>query len=402
MAEMSDETKELIIDAAKRLTGFKRRQYQASIALKYFGGSARKTERQMRWGRDSIETGLGEIRTGIRCLDNFKGRGRKKAEAALPILEADVRAIGDLHTQADPAVKGSLTYTRLTGKSLKKALVKDKGYKEDQIPSENTLRKILDRLGFNRKRVQKSKPVKKIKQVDEIFENVHKVNKESDDDPESLRVSVDAKAKLNIGPFSRNGKSRDPEPRKAADHDMNPESKLVPYGILDVLSGLLTIIFGTSCETSDFIVDCIEMWWDANAPRYAHIKELVINLDNGPNNSSSRTQFIHRMIEFSDRTGLKIRLVYYPPYHSKYNPIERCWGILEEHWNGELLNSVSKTISWAATMTWKGIEPAVTLINKIYKKGVKLTKKEMKKYEGRIERSKNLPKWDVTIEPVCG
>lgn len=402
MAEMSDENKELIIDAAKRLTGFKKRQYQAMIALKYFGGSARKTERKMRWSRDSVETGLGEAKTGIRCLDNFKGRGRKKTEEALPGLEADVRAVADIHTQADPAARSCLTYTRLTGKSLKKSLVKDKGYAEEQIPSENTLRKILNRLGYNRKRVQKSKPLKKIKQVDEIFGNVHEANKESDDDPQSLRISIDAKAKVNIGPFSRNGKARDPQSRKAADHDMNPEAKLVPYGILDVMGGLLTIIFGNSCETSDFIVDCIDNWWDANTPKYTHIKELVINLDNGPNNSSSRTQFIRRMIEFSGRTGMKIRLLYYPPYHSKYNPIERCWGILEEHWNGELLTSVSKAINWAATMTWKGIEPTVSLINKIYEKGVKLTKKEMKKYGNRITRSENLPKWDVTIEPAYG
>jgi len=402
MAELSEEKKELIKDAAKRLTGFKRRQYQASIALKYFSGSARKTERQMRWGREGVETGLGEARTGIRCLDNFKGRGRKRTEDALRGLETDVRAVAELHTQADPAVKTCLTYTRLTGKSLKKALVKVKGYAEDQIPSENTLRNILNRLGFNRKRVQKSKPVKKIQQVDEIFGNVHEANKESDDDPQSLRISIDAKAKVNIGPFSRNGKSRDLESRKAADHDMNPEAKLVPYGILDVMGGLLTIIFGTSCETSDFIVDCIENWWDTNKPRYADIKELVINLDNGPNNSSSRTQFIRRMIEFSGKTGLKIRLLYYPPYHSKYNPIERCWGILEEHWNGELLDSVSKAINWAATMTWKGIKPTVILINKTYEKGIKLTKKEMIKYEDRIKRSKNLPKWDVIIEPVYG
>ena len=105
---------------------------------------------------------------------------------------------------------------------------------------------------------------------------------------------------------------------------------------------------------------------------------------------------------FSERTGLKIHLLYYPPYHSKYNPIERCWGILEEHWNGELLDSVTKALNWAATMTWKGIEPAVNFINKIYEKGVKLTKKEMRKYGDRIKRSKNLPKWDVTIEPVFG
>ena len=402
MAETSAEEKELTKDACRRLTGYKRREYQASVALKYFGGSARRTERETGWGRNCVETGLGEARTGIRCIENFKGRGRKRTEDELPGLKEDVCSVAELHTQADPAVKSSLTYTRLTGKSLKKALVGDKGYPEDRIPSENTLRKMMNRLGYNRKRVRKSKPVKKVRQVDEIFDNVRKANKESDDDPESPGISVDAKSKANIGPFSRNGKSRDRQARQAADHDMNPEAKLVPYGIPDVLCGLLSIFFGTSHETGDFIVDCIEAWWDANSPKYAHIKELVVNLDNGPNNSSGRTQFIRRMIEFGGRTGLRIRLVYYPPYHSKYNPIERCRGVLEEHWNGELLDSVSKAINWAATMTWKGIEPAVGLIGKIYRKGVKLTKKEMKKYEGSVERSKTLPKWDVAIEPVCG
>ena len=207
---------------------------------------------------------------------------------------------------------------------------------------------------------------------------------------------------LSVGEFSRNGKCRDREAKKAADHDMNPEIKLVPYGILNVLSGLMTIFFGTSVETSDFIVDCIEMWWEKNRITYSHIKELVINLDNGPNSASGRTQFIRRMTEFSDKTGLQIRLVYYPPYHSKYNPIERCWGILEEHWNGEILNSVDKAINWAATMTWKGIKPIVYLLEKIYKKGIRLTKKEMKPYENRIERSKTLPKWDVIIRPLVG
>ena len=176
----------------------------------------------------------------------------------------------------------------------------------------------------------------------------------------------------------------------------------MPYGILDVLSGLLTIFFGTSHETSDFIVDCIEMWWEKNRITYCHIKELVINLDNGPNSASGRTQFIRRMTEFSDKTGLKIRLVYYPPYHSKYNLIERCWGRLEEHWNGEILNSVEKTINWACTMTWKGVEPVVNLWDKIYEKGIRLTKKEMKPYENRIERSNALPKWDVIINPLTG
>ena len=241
---MSGKEKELIKDACSRMTGFKKREYQATIALEYFNGSARKAERTMGWGRQSVEMGLGEMRTGIRCIDNFEGRGRKRTEEKIPGLKEDVRAIAELHTQADPAVKSSLTYTRITGESLKKALIKDKGYTEDQLPSANTLRSMLNRMSYNRKRVQKSKPLKKIEQVDEIFDNVHKINRESDENPESLRISIDAKAKVKIGPFSRNGKSRDREAKKAADHDMSPIAKLVPYGILDVLSGLFTIFFG--------------------------------------------------------------------------------------------------------------------------------------------------------------
>ncbi|QTA79377.1 Transposase DDE domain-containing protein [Desulfonema limicola] len=129
---------------------------------------------------------------------------------------------------------------------------------------------------------------------------------------------------------------------------------------------------------------------------------MVINLDNGPNSASGRTQFIRRMTEFADKSGLRICLIYYPPYHSKYNSVERCWGILEEHWNGEILDSVNKVIKWASTMTWKGIEPIVQLCKKVYEKGIRLTKKEMKPYEDRIERSETLPKWDVTINPLPG
>ena len=108
------------------------------------------------------------------------------------------------------------------------------------------------------------------------------------------------------------------------------------------------------------------------------------------------------MTEFADTYHIKVRLVYYPPYHSKYNAIERCWGRLEEHWNGETLDSIDKAIEWAKTMTWKGIKPIVHLCKEIYESGVKLTSEEMEPYENRIVRSILLPKWDVTIKPVGG
>ena len=183
---------------------------------------------------------------------------------------------------------------------------------------------------------------------------------------------------------------------------MQPSEKLIPFGVLNVVSGLLTIIFGTSNETSDFIVDCLELWWNENKNNYAHIRQLIINLDNGPQLASNRTQFIRRIVEFSSKTGLDVRLVYYPPYHSKYNPIERCWGILETHWNGELLNSISKAVGWAGSMTWKGIKPVVHLIEKTYETGISLTKKEIKPYLEKLTRSPTIPKWDVCVTGGSG
>ena len=172
-----------------------------------------------------------------------------------------------------------------------------------------------------------------------------------------------------------------------------------PFGILNKMTGLLTIIFGVSFETRDFIVDCIEQWWNDNKNNYAHIKQLVINLDNGPQNSSSRTQFMKRMVEFSDKNNLEIVLAYYPPYHSKYNPIERTWGILENHWNATLLSSIKITLEWAKTMTWKDCHPVVNLIKTTYLKGVKVGKKLFKVISDRIDRHASLPKYCMTIQP---
>jgi hypothetical protein len=105
------------------------------------------------------------------------------------------------------------------------------------------------------------------------------------------------------------------------------------------------------------------------------------------------------MVQFADTIGKPIQLLYYPPYHSKYNPIERCWGILEQHWNGAQLRDVNTLLAWAASMTWKGIPPVVALSREVYAKGVSLTKKAMREVEARLRRNPELPKWDILIEP---
>src|SRR6266496_5822291 len=134
--------------------------------------------------------------------------------------------------------------------------------------------------------------------------------------------------------------NRHPNPARGCAESVNWNLKGAPFCILDVVGNALTIFFGQSHETSDFIVDCLESWWHDHAHQHPDVEELAINLDNGPAVQSHRTQFIRRMVEFSHKTGLRIVLIYYPPYHSKYNPIERCWAALENYWNGAILSTV--------------------------------------------------------------
>ena len=113
-----------------------------------------------------------------------------------------------------------------------------------------------------------------------------------------------------------------------------------------------------------------------------------------------RTQFLKRMVEFAEQIGKPIQLLYYPPYHSKYNPIERCWGILELHWNGAKLIHVETMLAWAQSMTWKGLQPIIQWSQKVYEKGISLTKKAMRVIEKKLERNPLLPKWDILIKPL--
>jgi hypothetical protein len=164
-------------------------------------------------------------------------------------------------------------------------------------------------------------------------------------------------------------------------------------------SDQLSIYLGQSSETSDFIVDCLTLWWDENQHQYPELDEWVIDLDGGAATRSNRTQFIKRMVELSQSIGVKIRLIYYPPYHSKYNPIERCWAVLENYWNGAILDSVEAALQWTANMTWKGIAPIVNLIDRTYEKGFPVLPEELKRYQSFWQRSETLPKWDITIVP---
>jgi hypothetical protein len=184
---------------------------------------------------------------------------------------------------------------------------------------------------------------------------------------------------------------------------MGAKEKYIPCGIVDEDSGSLYIEFGSSYKTSDFIVDVLERWWTQLTPAAQRtIPRIQLKVDNGPESSGVRTQFLNRIVAWVDRIGKPLHLLYFPPYHSKYNPIERCWGILEQHWNGAQLIDVQAMLGWAQSMTWKGKSPIIHLNSSVYQKGIALTKQAMTVIEARLERNPLLPRWDILIRPASG
>mgnify|MGYP001802590425 CR=1 FL=1 len=183
---------------------------------------------------------------------------------------------------------------------------------------------------------------------------------------------------------------------------------ITPYGIFLPELDELFLYFTESKVTSDFIVDVLEDFWKTQGWRFSEIKTLILNQDNGPQNNSRRTQFMKRIVNFAHQHQLNIRLAYYPPYHSKYNPIERTWAVLENYWNGSILDDIETALNFAKNMTWKGKSPVVKLVTKTYETGIKLSKKAMSKIERQIQRLTsstheeflNLGKWFIDI--YCG
>jgi Rhodopirellula transposase DDE domain len=204
--EASDQ---MIMLAAKALTGYKRRLFIAEVTLALCAGNARRSEARFGWGRATAEKGLHERRSGIRCLENFAGRRCPTWEERQPHLAADIRAIVEPKTQADPELKSSRRYTNLSAKEVRQALIQEKGYGADELPAERTLRDILNRMNYRLKRIQKGKPLKKVPETDAIFANVAAAQAAARAAPDTLEISMDTKAKVALGDYSRGGKNPD-------------------------------------------------------------------------------------------------------------------------------------------------------------------------------------------------
>lgn len=307
-----------------------------------------------------------------------------------------MEAIVCLNTQADRCHKDTKGYVKTTAHQVRTALVTQKGYALTDF-CQSTVNTLLNRLGYTLKKVLKTQPLKRIEETDAIFENIALFRQRTRSGV--LKLSLDVKDKVKVGNLSRRGYHRQKDAVKAAEKDHHWDHKLVPLGILEIDSALSTVLLGNSHETSDFIVDGLEKWYELRKNDLQAYHTLEVYLDNGPAVNSCRTQFINRMMAFACVTNLTIHLLYYPPYHSKYNPIERVWAAVENYWNGTLLTSVDKVVRTLENVAWKTVRLTAVLMDKVYQKGISLTGEQMQIREQFIHRNPDLPKWDVVIKP---
>lgn len=208
---------DLLKSAAGRLRGAERRMFLAEVCLALCDGSPRQAEYRFGWGRATVAKGLEERDADPAEVASRKSnnRGKKRSEEQNPQLAIDIRLIVEPHTQTDPELKTERCYTNLSAAEVRQALL-DRGYSEEEVPSERTLRDILNRMNYRLKRIQKGKPLKKTKQTDAIFENVQAVRAQAEADPETLEISIDTKTKVKLGEYDQGGKNPDGSRRQGA------------------------------------------------------------------------------------------------------------------------------------------------------------------------------------------
>jgi DDE family transposase len=159
--ELTDSFKTLFIETARSLKGSARRLFMARTVKELGPGGQRYAARELGWKRGLIRKGTHELESGFMCLDAFSARGRKRAEAHLPNLLGDLQAIVDSQSQADPQFRTTRLYTRLSAAAVRRQLIAQKGYTDDELPTVQTITTKLNNLGYFPKKVAKSPPQKK-------------------------------------------------------------------------------------------------------------------------------------------------------------------------------------------------------------------------------------------------
>jgi len=269
--------------------------------------------------------------------------------------------------------------------------------------SARTVAGLLDKMGFSLRVNHKKLSGRSHPERDAQFARIAELRERCAAEHLPL-ISVDTKKKELVGVFKNPGTKWDREPVRVNDHDFRSDADgiAIPYGVYDVHSNRGTLFVGTSYDTPQFAVDCVEKWWRTEGRhRYPDAGHLGILADGGGSNSSScRAWKFGLQQRLCNRHRLTVAVAHYPTGASKWNPIEhRFFSELSKNWAGRPLDSHETILNYArTTSTRAGLRVRAHLVRRCYPKGVKITNAQMKAL--RITKDDALPKWNYTIAPA--
>jgi len=324
-----------------------------------------------------------------------QGGGRKNKIETKPALSKAFLAILQENTAGSP-MDENIKWTNLSRYKIAELLEK-KGFKV----SITVVKKLLEKHGFKKRKPFKSIAGGNHKDRNKQFDNIDKL-KTAYNDKGNPVISMDVKKKELIGNFSRGDDLYTQERVHVNDHDFKSQAEgiAIPHGIYDINRNTAYITIGTSKDTSEFACDSIVAWWENEGKRvYPNATSILILCDGGGSNSSRYYIFKEKLQEAVNKIGIEIRIAHYPPYTSKYNPIEHrlfphvtraCKGLIFK-----TINIVKEAIKQTSTKT--GLKVFASISNKIYHTGKKVTdgfKENMKIIFDAI-----LPRWNYCTVP---
>lgn len=380
-----------------------RRQFLATKAIFFHkqGFSISKVSKIMKVCKNTLYKGIRELRTGD---GPGKGRIRRQGGGRKGLLSLHPEWIDALRFVIEPYTAGlpqdadviwvSISVPQISGE------MSDNGYDV----SEYIVRRILDALGGRHRSFIKDMPMKAVEDRDDQFKNISSIRTACEETGLPV-ISIDTKKKELIGNFKRNGQFLSKGQPKSLDHDFATFSngQIVPHGIYDVTKNVGYMTIGTSHDTSKFVCDNIyRVWKEHLQEQCQEAHTIVILCDGGGSNSSSHRIVKQELMELADRLNINLPVMHYPPYCSKFNPIEhRLFSHITRSWKGAPLISVEDAAKRAAkTITSKGLTVKVDINSKTYDIQRPIDKSYEKKVARRSVFHGKLPKWNYLIKPA--
>jgi hypothetical protein len=324
------------------------------------------------------------------------GGGRKPATESLPDLRSSFHAVLEDHTAGDP-MRQEVIWTDLAPREIGEALME-----KDLSVSERVIRQLLDDEGYRRRRIRKYLDMGAHEGRDAQFENIARIKRDYLDSPDPI-LSIDTKEKELLGTFYRDGRVDTRRGLLAYDHDFPSyaDGVVIPYGLYDLKRNFGYLCAGTSHDTTEFACDSIAWWWeDYGRSLYPEAHSVCLLCDGGGSNAADKYLFKEDLQRLSDRVGLEIRMAHYPPYCSKYNPIERrLFPHVTRACQGVIFDSVATVKRLLEkTRTAKGLGVVVEVVEKVYQTGRKYA--EGFKEDMKIVFDDYLPKWNYRASPA--